>query len=202
MTPLVGLVALACTAPQIGLPANSSNVQYRTMASGTDLKTNSPGLFLFNEPNAWENYWSENHQGPRPFVTRDFFQKWRLLAIHAGNRPTSGYGIGVQKIVRRIDKATIFGIESIPPRGSRNAQVITSPWVLLQVERGAFDFQLQTQRFEGYAGTQSLPPGSTVKVGGATVIFGPGYSGCDHCDHYRRGNCRCEGGRDCDCRRG
>ncbi|GEM_PF-4507677 len=208
MKSLVGLVALLAAPSAFGqltygLPANVSNVQYRTMATGTDLTTNTPGVFVFNEPVSWENYWRQNHRGPGPAMERNFFQKWRLVAIHAGDRPTGGYALGVQKIVRRIDKATIFGIEAIPSRGSRPSRGTTSPWVLLQVERGAFDFELQTRQLPGYAsGGTSVAGGSTVQIGGATVTFGPGYSsGCDHCDHCGRGSCRCDrGDRGCDCR--
>lgn len=204
MKPLVGLLALGCASAAhgqfgYGLPANVSNVRFQTLASGDDATTGASGIFVFNEPVAWENYWRNNHRGPRPNLERGFFQNWRLVAIRLGQRPTTGYGVGVQKIVRRIDKATIFALEAVPPRRSVNAQVVTSPWVLLRVERGAFDFNLQIQRVVGYPGGQSAAGGSTVRIGGATVTFGPG-GGCDHCNHRGRRGCGCQSGQQgCDC---
>ena len=210
MALLVGLLALACTAqiPIQGgfgasVPGHFTPVRFQTIRSGTDATTNRSGLFVFNEPNSWESYWRENHKGPIPTLERGFFTRWRILAIRSGNRPTGGYGLGVRQILRRVDKATVCAIESIPPNNSRPRRGETSPWAILQVELGAFDFELQTQRFAGYAGATTLPAGSQVKIGGATVTFGPGYGyGCDHCDHYGRGACHCQGGKDCDCRKG
>lgn len=204
MMPLVGLAALTCLVPgQIGgpaMPASVSNVRFNTLMSGNDAKTAASGVFTFNEPNAFGSYWRANQRARAPYLQPDFFQYWRLVAIHTGSRPSTGYGLGVQKIVRRIDRATIFALESTPPRGSRNVQMVTSPWVLLKVERGAFDFALETRQFAGYAGAQSGQAGTTMQVGGATVTFGPGYSDCDHCRHRGRGSCHCDkGARNCDC---
>ena len=161
------------------LPANASNVRYATIARGTDGPTNVSGLFVFNEPTGWSNYWRANHAGAAPALEQGFWNDWRLVAIHAGGRPTEGYDLGVLRIDRRIDRATISTLETVPPRGARLRSVATAPWVLLRVERGAFDFVLQTQRAVGYAsGVRTVAGGSTVQVGGATVTFGPGGTGC------------------------
>lgn len=208
MKPIVGLLAFVCAASSsaqigMGLPQNVSNVRFQTVASGSDARTNAPGLYVLNEPVAWENYWHTHHAGPLPQLENGFFYRWRLVAIHTGTRPSAGYGVGVMRIQRNIDKALITAIEYTPPRQSRSAQTTTSPWILLRVETGAFDFDLQTQKVVGYpSGAQFVPGGTTMKVGGATITFLPGYGGgCDHCRHRGRDGCHCQkGGRDCDCK--
>lgn len=209
MKPLVGLLALLVASTAFGqvygFPGATSNVRYRTVATGADATHERAGMFVLDEPTSWGSYWRENHRGPAPSLERDFFLRWRLVAIHAGGRPTGGYGLGVQRIVRNIDRATIFGIEAIPPRNSRPARGATAPWILIQVERGAFGFDLQTRQLAGYAGGATLGGGNgptTVNMGnGVTVTFGPGGGGCDHCDRRGRGRCACErGDRGCDCR--
>ncbi|RYG27231.1 protease complex subunit PrcB family protein [bacterium] len=205
MKPLVGLLALGCAAfasaqTVMGLPESSSNVRFQTVSSGTNAKTNAPGLYVLNEPVGWENYWRAHHNGPMPQLENGFFYRWRLVAVHAGNRPSGGYGLGVTRIQRNIDKALISAIEFTPPRNARNTMAITSPWILLRVETGAFDFNLQTQKVVGYpAGAQVVGGGSTtMKIGGATITI---VGGCDHCGHRGRGGCRCDRhGRGCDCR--
>lgn len=180
---LSGLVALAAAQNPLGLggvpgglPPNASNVRFQTIASGTDLTTNTPGLFVFNNPVAWTGYWRANHQGAGPFLEQGFFNNWRLVAIHAGSRPTEGYGLGVLRIDRRIDRAVVSAVETVPPRRSRARGGATSPWILLRVERGAFDLVLQTRQVEGYPAAQTVPGGTTVQLGnGATATFGPGY---------------------------
>jgi hypothetical protein len=210
-----GIVALSCVAAAHGQLANpgqvtvpgtfapgTSNIRFQTMSQGVDSKQNLNGMFLFNEPTGWENYWRANHRGPAPQLEQGFFYNWRILAIHVGNRPTSGYGLAVMGMNRRIDKATVNLVEYTPPRGSRNAQVVTSPWIILRVETGAFDFQLQSRQIAGYpAGAQYVQGGQTIKIGGTTITFLPNNYGCDHCRHRNRGDCRCEKGcKDCDCR--
>lgn len=194
---LSGLVALAATQNPFGLggmpgglPANSSNVRFQTVAQGTDLTTNTPGLFVLNNPVAWNNYWRANHPGAGPFLEQGFFNNWRLVAIHAGVRPSAGYGLCVLRIDRRIDRAVVSALETVPParrdrrgrdgddgRGRRQPTFPTSPWLLLRVERGAFDLVLQTQQVEGYPAGQvgSGPGGKSITIDGTTIIFAPGY---------------------------
>jgi hypothetical protein len=177
MRTFVGLCALAlavgATAQLAGnLGSNVSNVRYATIASGTDVKTNSPGLYVLTEPSSWGSYWAQHHNGAPPRLEQGFFLKWRLVAIHSGNRSTGGYGLVVNKIVRRIDRATINATELTPPPRARNTQAITSPWVLMRVERGAFDFDLQTRQATGYPATSGRGV-TQVQAGGATITFGP-----------------------------
>lgn len=185
MKPLVGLLALLTASSalaQFGVTPGGgySNVQFAPLAQGTDLTTNTPGVFVFNDPVSFENYWRTNHRGAGPALQGNFFQYWRLVAVHAGSRPGVGYSLGVTNITRRIDRATISAIETVPPpardgRGGRRLQnVTTSPWILLRVERGAYDFALQTRQVQGYGATRGSSGLSSVKVGGATVTFGPG----------------------------
>ncbi len=185
----LGLVALAAAQNPLGLggvtgqlPANSSNVRFQTVAQGVDGLSNVSGLFVFNEATGWINYWRANHQGAAPSLEQGFFNNWRMVAIHVGGCPTDGYGLNVLRMDRRIDRATICALETIPPRNARTRAVATAPWIVLRVERGAFDFNLQVQRMVGYAsGAQTVAGGSTVQVGGATVTFGPGGSGGGYC---------------------
>lgn len=164
------------------LPASASNVRYQTIAQGIDGAANVSGMFVFNEPTGWANYWRQNHRGPAPVLEQGFFNNWRLVAIHAGGRPTDGYNLNVLRIDRRIDRAVISALETVPPQNVRMHAVTTAPWVVLRVERGAFDFTLQTQRMVGYgSGGRTYASGTTVQVGGATVTFGPGGGDGGYC---------------------
>ena len=173
------LVALAAAQTPFGMSPSSSNVRYDLVARGVDATTGASGLMVFNEPVSFANYWRANHRGAVPSLYPGFFNGWRLVAIHAGGRPGEGYGLGVTRIDRRIDRAVVSAIETVPPRRSRSrGGSPTSPWVLLRVERGAFDLVLQTRQVEGVPAYQTVRPGQVVQVGGATVIFGdPGYGG-------------------------
>ena len=201
VTGVVALLAASCAFGQLPgmpgtLPESASNVRFATVASGSELTTNSPGLYVLEEPIGWSNYWRAHHRGPVPNLEQGFFYHWRLVAIHAGVRPTAGYGLAVMRMDRRIDRATISAVETTPMRGSRNAAVATSPWILLRVERGAFGFALETRQVVSQYG--AIPGGTVIKSGGATIIM-TGGGGCDHCDHRGRRGCRC-GGAGCTCK--
>ena len=206
MKPFLGFAALlgaASAGAQLGgfpgaLPASASNVRFQTVAQGDELARNAPGLFVFNEPIGWSNYWRALHRGPMPNLEQGFFNNWRLVAVHLGNRPSTGYGVTVARIDRRIDRATITVLESVPMRGARNAAVVTSPWVLLRVENGAFGFDLQSRQVVNQYGT--IPGGTVVNTGGVTIIMTGNGGGCDHCDHRGRRGCRCGGGAGCTCK--
>ena len=201
VTGVLALLVAASGFGQLGgvpgrLPESASNVRFATMASGIDLATNSPGLYVFNEPVGWSNYWRAHHRSPVPNLEPGFFNNWRLVAIHAGVRPTSGYGLTVTRIDRHIDRATISVVETTPMRGARNSQVATSPWTILRVERGAFGFDLRTQQVAEQYG--AVPNGTVIKIGDTTIIM-TGGGGCDHCNHRGRQGCRCGRGEGCTC---
>lgn len=190
------LTCVAAAYGQFGMVRGGtiSNVRFQTAASGDDAKTNAPGIYVMSSRVQLENYWSQHHAGRPPM---NDFSQWRMVAIHLGNRPTGGYGIGVLKMERKIDTALISAVETVPGRNSYVSQRVTSPWVLVRVEQGAFGFQLQTKRVQGFAGTN----GNVYNAGnGVKVIFGPG-GGCDHCNHRGSGGCHCDRhDRGCDCR--
>ncbi|MDA8354002.1 MAG: protease complex subunit PrcB family protein [Firmicutes bacterium] len=56
------------------------------------------------------------------------------LILSLGQRPTGGYAIQVEKVVRKGDTIQVIAEESPPPKGSFNTQVITQPTTVISLE--------------------------------------------------------------------
>lgn len=68
------------------------------------------------------------------------FSRFGVLAVQMGQRPTAGYGFDVDGIRARASgrKATVELAHHGPAEGRMTAQVLTSPWILIQMPLGGY----------------------------------------------------------------
>ena len=120
-------------------------VKYRTFDSGTSSAIQHRGLRTINNEAEFQTYWAQ-HSGSAANAPRGIeWGKELLIAINLGSRPSSGYAVYVETIARPTPNDLVVRyVESQPPKGSINAAVMTSPWVLVRMERAGGNI-----RFEG-----------------------------------------------------
>ena len=138
-------------------------VDWRTFKSGTSSKFNDPEMVVLNTENDYLSYWQRAMGGTAP--TGNDWIKYRLVAVHLGNRPTSGYGIFVQNIVKDGAHAMVHAVEEIPIPGQYVAKIACSPWVLVKVERTSVAFRLQMTSRQARPAIILGPGGSYIGPG-------------------------------------
>ena len=149
------------------------NVAYRTIASGTNATEKQQRMFHITDQGAFENYLQIAQATTRPKV--DFF-KDRVVAIFLGTRSTGGYSASVSRVSVAASVATIEVIEATPAKGEITTQALTSPWVMIAVDRSVLDFKLKVTQVQKDGG---------ILVGPYTNWY-PGYwTPC--CDGYYDG---------------
>lgn len=79
---------------------------------------------------------------PRSVGTPEIdFTRYGILLIRMGEKPTGGYGLMLMANVAKIENRTVLvpvrWVE--PEKGAITAQMITSPYLMIQMEKGAFD---------------------------------------------------------------
>jgi hypothetical protein len=149
------------------------NVAYRTIASGTNATEKQQRMFHITDQGAFENYLQIAQATTRPKV--DFF-KDRVVAIFLGTRSAGGYSASVSRVSVAASVATIEVIEATPAKGEITTQALTSPWVMIAVDRSVLDFKLKVTQVQKDGG---------ILVGPYTNWY-PGYwSPC--CDGYYDG---------------
>lgn len=76
---------------------------------------------------------------PAPPVPEIDFSQWRVLAGFMGVQPTGGYAIGFTEPARLYDAVVEVTVRfETPPPGAILPQVITSPFVIARLEKGAY----------------------------------------------------------------
>ena len=79
---------------------------------------------VIRNANTWDQFWSELGTGERPVVdfTRDL-----VIAVAAGQRPTGGYEIAVDKVTRADGELSIEVIERTPSPNCVTTASLTQP---------------------------------------------------------------------------
>jgi hypothetical protein len=141
-------------------------IEWRTFKTGTASQFNDQEMIVLNTENDFLNYWPRAMGKPALSAPNGVdWIKYKLVAIHLGSRPTSGYNLVVQNIVRNGGYATIHAVEETPLKGQYVAPIASSPWVIVKVERSAASFKLEMT-------SRQARPAIILGPGGAYI--GPG----------------------------
>ncbi|MEM7735847.1 MAG: protease complex subunit PrcB family protein [Deinococcota bacterium] len=81
-------------------------------------------------------YGNQLAQPPLPEVD---FARQSIIGIFVGERPTGGYSLQARSVVIEGNDVYIGLQENSPPEGAITTQVLTSPWLMVQVNRPALD---------------------------------------------------------------
>lgn len=114
-------------------------VRWSTFKNGTQSQVERTLTRVIVNEADFQTYWA-HAMGERPHLAPRGIDwvKEQLIAIHIGQRSSGGYGVRVQSIKReQSSNLVIEYVETTPAKGSMNTQAITSPWVLIRMDRVA-----------------------------------------------------------------
>jgi protease stability complex PrcB-like protein len=132
-------VSAPAPAPSVAAPASESpqtSVQgYAPYGGGTGLELRRIGQWtrtgigearrlVIRDANAWAEFWSELGVGERPAVD---FSRDVVIAVAAGQRPSGGYGISVDRVTQRDGELTAEVVEVAPGPNCMTAGSLTQP---------------------------------------------------------------------------
>jgi hypothetical protein len=79
---------------------------------------------VIRDANAWADFWSELGLGDRPTVD---FSRDVVVAVAAGQRPTGGYEIAVDRVTNNNGELTAEVVETIPGPNCMTTASLTQP---------------------------------------------------------------------------
>jgi hypothetical protein len=144
---LIGLVAVAAVAAtQFGLDV----IRYRTHSQGMHSPVERQSFFVLQSEADFQRYWQLSQGQPPQTAPRDIdWNRELLIAVHLGQRRTGGHTVQVASIRReRSHELVVDVVERTPPAGQAVAQMLTSPWVLVRMERAAGNFSFRMRMEE------------------------------------------------------
>lgn len=150
MRTFLALVACAISAAAAAqLPGGAqwsqqNYINWSTFKQGQHSRISEQQVIEIATEGDFMNYWQRstgNAPGTAPKGID--WMKQKLVAVHLGTRPNSGYSVAVKNIVRSGAWATIHAVEETPMSGVYVAQVQVSPWVLVKLDRTAAAFRTE-----------------------------------------------------------
>lgn len=114
-------------------------VRWSTFKSGTNSRVEGTLTRVLVSEADFQAYWANSMGEPAHTAPRGIdWNKEQLIAIHIGTRNSGGYAVKVQSIKReRTSTLVVEYIETTPAKGSLNTMALTSPWVLVRMDRTA-----------------------------------------------------------------
>jgi hypothetical protein len=103
---------------------SGGGVELRTIGQWTRTGIGESRRLIIRDANAWAAFWSELGVGDRPAVdfTRDV-----VVAVAAGQRPTGGYEIAVDRVRQANGELTVEVVETTPGPNCRTTTSLTQP---------------------------------------------------------------------------
>jgi len=126
LTPRAGDSLPAASIAEKGYAAYGAGggLALRRIGQWTRTGINEGRRLVIRDANAWANFWSELGVGDRPDV--DFTQNV-VVAVAAGQRPTGGYEIAVERVARANGELTVEVVETTPGPNCVTAGSLTQP---------------------------------------------------------------------------
>lgn len=129
-------------------PRNS--VDWRSFRSGDESAIHGSGLLVMGSEAEYQNYRGRSGaRGSRDSSSGVDWRQYRLVALHLGERPATGFHLVVIDVERRGQMGIIHAVEETPVAGSRVERRPTYPYTLILVPRTIANFQVDLNQREG-----------------------------------------------------
>lgn len=114
-------------------------VRWSPFKSGASSTAKSPFARAIVSEADFQTYWARFQGEPPQNAPRGIdWNKEQLVAIHLGERSTGGYEVRVLSMARsHAAEITVEYAEITPAKGSMTTQSLTSPWVVVRMDRAA-----------------------------------------------------------------
>lgn len=148
---MVGLASVAAVAQFSQSPINNAfgpPVQWTTVAEGQNSALVKSEQEICVNQTQWQNLYSrmagDTKVGNTPAPNLVDWTKHDLIVVHSGRKATVGYRVYVSTISRpRTGIKQVEIIEARPPRGAFLAQQMTSPYVVIRVDKAIGNYSFK-----------------------------------------------------------
>ncbi len=113
------------------------SIPWRTYRSGIGARFEHAQELVLQTSGAWQAFCSKAAGYPSPSAGSDVdWGKELLVAIGLGQRPTTGFSVYVESVRRiRPNEILVTYVETTPAKGQAVAEMLTSPWVVIRINR-------------------------------------------------------------------
>jgi len=136
------LLACLCTAPECASPEKGGKA-WSMIECGRNsyLPAKAPAVHWCRSAGCFERLYKSVHAGARPLPGAPGldFEKYGVLFLSAGTRPAAGYSLEVSGALLKDGSLELALELDEPPKGAMTAQIITRPYCMVSVDKGAVE---------------------------------------------------------------
>lgn len=126
----------ALRSPRVQAPA-AAVVPFSEIAKGTRSTVDARANYLITSSAELDRLWAmTDAKGKPPAVD---FALSTVIAAFAGKEPSGGYGISIRKVEDASVRTVVVALSS-PGAGCVSSQVITAPYIIVQVPKTSLPF--------------------------------------------------------------
>jgi hypothetical protein len=103
---------------------SGGGLELRRLGQWTRTGIGESRRLIIRDANAWASFWSELDVGDRPAVD---FTRGVVVAVAAGQRPTGGYEIAVDRVRQANGELTVEVVETTPGPNCTTTTSLTQP---------------------------------------------------------------------------
>ncbi|MBN3927003.1 protease complex subunit PrcB family protein [Nostoc sp. NMS4] len=123
-------------------------INFTTIARGAQSGFHTSSQMMINSPEKWADVWEQHTSDsipppPIPFVD---FTNAQVVAVFAGEKPTSGYSVDILAVEKTGDSPSlVITVKDCQPNpGDFASDVITQPYHIIRIPR----MDVEQARFE------------------------------------------------------
>ena len=123
-------------------PQQEESITYTVLEKGNQasFRDTKPFISVFTDQNEFEGFYKTMHKSRTPKAEPPAvdFANYLVLLVSHGEKRTSGYTIEIRRIYTRGTALVVKAVLRSPPEDSFTAQVITHPYLLIQIKLNGF----------------------------------------------------------------
>jgi len=124
----------ACQPKETDLPFETIE-QRDASGTGQVYKDEKPGLIVITAPEEATNLDALITSEAQAWLARLSYDEYFVIAVFQGRKPTTRYGVQIERIARQGGKVTVYAQFSEPKPDEEKAPEETSPYHLIQVQK-------------------------------------------------------------------
>ncbi len=133
---LIALSFFACKSTQSTTQnKNMPKLNWSVLKAGSMGSSEQTRTVVVKSKEEWLKEWAENSRRfePMPPAPEVDFSKYWVIAYHLGTRSNGGYSVNVKDIQAQNGEILVSIVENAPGRNCMNTEVITHPFVYVQI---------------------------------------------------------------------
>ncbi|MBS1704731.1 MAG: protease complex subunit PrcB family protein [Armatimonadetes bacterium] len=187
------MLALVISAAAVAIPTVPGDplhtVKWSNYRSGTTSRYEKESCQVLVNEGDFQRYWVQAMGQPSTSAPKDVdWNTYQLIAIHLGKRQTGGYSVFVRSVTLDVRDLAITYVAQSPGKHDRVSQNVTSPWVIIKVERnGGVARFVRTEQVGSDSGSHGGHDGYPGHAPGCLCCccqHRHGSVGRNHCPHY------------------